>query len=75
MLQPILCKWFKGLQTDYDLTVPALKGLCNSTIDDTCCSCMKKKTCSDTGCSSHFGGQGNNWYVLILEVSFLLKSG
>ena len=49
---------------DYDLTVPALKGLCNSTINDTCCSCMKKKTCSDTGCSSQFGGQGSNQSVL-----------
>ena len=48
------------LQENYDLTVPALVGLCKSTMDDTCCSCMKKKPCNDTGCSSQFGGQGIN---------------
>ena len=51
----------KELQHNYNLTVPALVGLCKSTMDDTCCSCMKKKLlCNDIGCSSQFGGQGIN---------------
>ena len=47
------------LENDYDLNVPVLKGLCNKTVDESCCSCMKKKTCKDNGCSSRFGGEGN----------------
>ena len=48
----------KELQHNYNLTVPALQGLCNSNMDETCCSCMKKKACNDIGCASQFGGQG-----------------
>ena len=48
----------KMLREDYDLTVPSLKGLCGPNVTEHCCSCYKKKTCKDTGCSSRFGGQG-----------------
>merc|ERR1711976_559292 len=33
-------------------------GLCGASLDDSCCRCMKKKTCMDTGCEKRFGGKG-----------------
>ena len=66
----------KELQHNYNLTVPALVGLCKSTMDDTCCSCMKKKLCNDIGCSSKFGGQGiniNTQYVSHSTVTYPVK--
>ena len=43
----------------FDLDEPSLPGLCNKTVEESCCTCLKKKTCRDTGCSSQFGGEGN----------------
>ena len=63
----------KELQHNYNLTVPALVGLCKSTMDDTCCSCMKKKLCNDIGCSSQFGGQGINIMQIFDRVFFSPK--
>ena len=42
----------------FDLDEPSLPGLCNKTVEESCCTCLKKKTCRDTGCSSRFGGEG-----------------
>ena len=43
--------------------------LCGSTVDDSCCKCMKRKTCKDTGCKKRFEGKGIHY---IQEEIFLL---
>jgi len=32
--------------------------LCSSSLDTSCCRCMKMKTCKDNGCEASFGGNG-----------------
>ena len=32
--------------------------LCSSSLDTSCCRCMKIKTCQDNGCEASFGGKG-----------------
>jgi len=59
---------WKALNNMYDLSqtaniygIPHRQtpyGLCGASLDDSCCRCMKKKTCKDTGCKKRFGGNG-----------------
>ena len=49
---------WKELAKTHDLSEPFLEGLCESS-DESCCSCLKTKTCKDTGCHNKFGGLGN----------------
>ena len=54
------------LNTNYDLSAKTYMQyasrqdyqLCGASLDDSCCRCMKKKTCMDTGCEKRFGGKG-----------------
>jgi len=57
------------LNTIYDLSAKAnmmlasrqdyqYPGLCGASLDKSCCRCMKKKTCMDTGCEQRFKGKG-----------------
>ena len=34
--------------------------LCSSSLDTSCCRCMKMKTCKDNGCEASFGGNGKH---------------
>ena len=36
----------------------AKPGLCSPSLDDSCCRCMKMKTCKDNGCEARFEGNG-----------------
>ena len=54
---------WKELAKTHDLNEPFLEGLCESS-DEACCSCLKTKTCKDTGCHNKFGGQGKFSYPL-----------
>ena len=49
---------WNDLAKTYELSEPFLEGLCESS-DEACCSCLKTKTCKDTGCHRKFGGLGN----------------
>ena len=49
---------WKDLAKSHDLNEPFKEGLCQSSMTESCCSCVKMKTCIDTGCHSKFGGQG-----------------
>jgi len=51
---------WKELNYKYDLSAKNVRKnrLCGSTVDDSCCKCMKRKTCKDTGCKKRFEGKG-----------------
>ena len=57
---------WQGLNEMFDLSEKqpiedswSYNGLCGAPVDDSCCRCMKMKTCKDNGCKYRFGGQGN----------------
>ena len=42
-------------------------GLCSPSLDDSCCRCMKMKTCKDNGCEAQFEGNGKEKSNIILQ--------
>ena len=57
---------WQGLNEMFDLSEKqpiedswSYNGLCGAPVDDSCCRCMKMKTCKDNGCKYRFGGQDN----------------
>ena len=48
--------------------------LCSSSLDTSCCRCMKIKTCKDNGCEASFGGNGKHSTLFcIFQIYFLSK--
>ena len=58
----------------FDLDEPSLPGLCNKTVEESCCTCLKKKTCRDTGCTSRFGGEGRKKICILIVKTIRLAN-